>query len=82
MKSLVTFSIIGAAALTTVLLLVTALSQPQATASTNANGFALTGADHAYQVDIVGPYKPFGLPGHFKLLGDFTPNPIVAGHGH
>ena len=66
--------------LTAVLLLATALSQPQATATTNGNQLALAGADHAYQVDIAGPYKPFGLPGHFKLLGDFTPNPIVAGH--
>jgi len=79
MKSLLTFSILGAAALTAVLLFATALSQPQATA-TNGNQFPLAGADHAYQVDIAGPYKPFGLPGHFKLLGDFTPNAIVAGH--
>ncbi|HKZ61076.1 MAG TPA: hypothetical protein VJZ68_01495 [Nitrososphaera sp.] len=80
MKSLVTFSIIGAAALAAVLLLTIALSQPQASATIDGNHFALAGADHAYQVDIAGPYKPFGLPGHFKLLGDFTPNAIVAGH--
>jgi hypothetical protein len=80
MKSLVTFSIVGAIALTAVLLLTIALSQLQATASENGNHVALIGADHAYQVDIAGPYKPFGLPGHFKLLGDFTPNAIVAGH--
>ncbi|HXV46693.1 MAG TPA: hypothetical protein VD736_08480 [Nitrososphaera sp.] len=78
MKRLLTYSILGAAALIAGLLLATTILQTQATATNNQ--LALIGADHLYQVEISGQYKPFGQPGHFKLLADTTPNPIMAGH--
>lgn len=89
MKNLVIFSILGAAVLSVVLLLGTTPWQTQSTITASATEnptcppFCLVPfvpKDHAYQIDLgLGPFYPFGKPGYFKLLGDFTPG-VSSGH--